>query len=114
MVHAIRTRLFGTDMKYIAPNYPLEHLRKWHYILNCHPYWHQDYACLYGLEIDACLQFADAHKLTVLPCGNDRLDDFNDMVEIAGEAMLHTDAEASNLSRSTLIHMGYSLYNYNI
>ena len=51
MTHAIRMRIFGTDMRWIASQYPLEHLRKWHYILNNQPYWQKDFQILYGCEV---------------------------------------------------------------
>jgi len=114
MVHGIRQKLFGTDMRVIADQYPLDHLRKWHYILNSHPFWHKDAQILYGCEIDAALQYADEFKLTVVPIGIDRIEDFHDMVKVSKEACLHVDTDASNLSRSTLIHTAFSLYNYDI
>merc|ERR1719285_190184 len=101
-------------MRVIADQYPLDHLRKWHYILNSHPFWHKDAQILYGCEIDAALQYADEFKLTVVPIGIDRIEDFHDMVKVSKEACLHVDTDASNLSRSTLIHTAFSLYNYDI
>lgn len=114
MMHAIRMRLFGTDMRWIAAQYSLDHLRKWHYILSNQSFWYKDYKILYGCEIDAALQYADSYKLTVLPCGIERLDDFDDMVNLAGEAALHVDSEASLLCHSAMVHLGYNLSQYDI